>query len=46
MSISITDLANLIWYDELSQTDTTSVPEIAFWIRNTGIGKLNNLIFT
>lgn len=46
MNLSITDLANLIWYDELDETDQTTIPEVAFWLRNSGIGKLNNLIFT
>ena len=46
MSISITDLASTIWMNELNETSQTSIPEIAYWIRNVGIGKLNNLILT
>lgn len=46
MSISITDLASLIWHDELNETNQTSIPEIAYWLRNTGVGKLNDLIHT
>ncbi len=46
MNISVTDLANLIWQDALNQTSLVSIPEIAYWIRANGLGKLNNLIFT
>lgn len=46
MAIKIADLADLIWRDELDETNQTSVPEIAYWLRNTGLGKLNDLIHT
>jgi len=46
MAIKIVDLADLIWRDTLNETDQTSIPEIAYWLRNNGIGQLNNLIFT
>lgn len=46
MAIKIVDLANLIWQDALNETDQTSIPEIAFWIRQNGIGQLNNTIHT
>lgn len=44
MSIKITDLADLIWRDELNQTTVTNIPSISYWLRNTGMGKLNDLI--
>lgn len=44
--MKIVDLASIIWKDELSENSITTIPEIAFWIRNTGIGKLNDLIHT
>lgn len=46
MSIKIVDLADLIWREELNETNKTSIPEIAYWLKNTGLGKLNNLIHT
>lgn len=46
MSISITDLASLIWQEELNETDQTTIPEIAYWLRNNGLGRLNDLIHT
>lgn len=46
MNIQITDLADLIWRDELNETDQTTVPEIAYWLRNNGLGRLNDLIHT
>ena len=46
MSIKIVDLADLIWRDELNETTQTSVPEIAYWLRNNGLGRLNDLIHT
>lgn len=46
MNIKITDLADTIWRDGLAESDITTIPEIAYWLRNTGIGTLNNLIHT
>lgn len=45
MSLSVTDIANSLWLNELDQTDLTNIPEIAFWVRSSGIGALNSLIF-
>lgn len=46
MSIKIVDLADLIFRNELNETDQTSIPEIAYWIRNNAIGRLNDLVHT
>ncbi len=41
--MSVTDIAAEI-FDELDSSDSTSVPAIAYWLRNN-IGILNNLLF-
>jgi len=46
MGISITDLSNSIWLNELESTDLVTIPEIAYWVRTSGVGQLNSLIFT
>ncbi len=46
MSISIADLADGIWRNQLNETSLTTTPEIAYWIRSQGLGVLNSLIFT
>lgn len=46
MSLSVTDIANNIWINELNQSSTVTIPEIAFWVRSNGIGSLNSLIYT
>ena len=46
MSEKVVDIANSIWVNQLNQSSSTTIPEIAFWIRNHGIGALNSLIFT
>lgn len=44
--MQVTDIANNLWINELSQSSLVTIPEIAFWIRSTGIGSLNSLIYT
>lgn len=44
--MTITDLSSYIWQEELNETSSTSIPEIAYWLRNNGLGQLNNLIHT
>ena len=46
MNVQITDLASYIWKEELQESNTTTIPEIAYWIRMNGIGQLNDLIHT
>lgn len=46
MSISVADISSSIWVNQLGQSNLTTVPEIAFWVRNHGVGALNSLIFT
>ncbi len=46
MSLSVTDISNSLWLNELEQSSLTTIPEIAFWVRSSGIGALNSLIYT
>ncbi len=44
MNVSVVDLASVLWKEELNESDVVSIPEISWWIRSVGIGKLNDLI--
>lgn len=46
MSFTTTDAADYIWREETGSSNSTSIPEIAYYIKSAGIGKLNTLIFT
>lgn len=46
MNVSVTDLSNSIWINQLNQSTLVSIPEIAYWTRSFGIGALNSLIYT
>src|SRR3990167_8126772 len=42
--MNIVDIADSIFLD-LSEPSDISIPVITYWIRRTGIGQLNNLLF-
>ena len=46
MGISVVDISNSLWINELEQSTLASIPEISFWVRSSGIGSLNSLIYT
>ena len=46
MSFTTTDAADYIWREETDSSSEISIPEIAYFIKTAGIGKLNTLIFT
>ena len=45
MSLSVTDISNNIFINETGQSSLTTIPEIAFWVRSSGLGALNSLIY-
>lgn len=47
MQVFLTDLADSIWRDDLSNNTSISIPSIAIWLRfDKNIGELNNLLNT
>lgn len=43
--MQVVDIANNLWINEVNQSNLVSVPELAFWIRSSGLGALNSLIY-